>query len=449
MKFTSIVAAWSFSVFSMPGACADVVFNVNTTADLVDNNVGDGLCRTDANNCSLRAAIMQANVLSAPGAKIVSLPPGIFLLTRVRNDLNGEDNGDLYLAAPPAPDPNQQTRIRDAQAAPNSASVELAYIVIRGAGAGISIIDANYLDGALRVEYPRQARFESLTIRHGRRLGDNGGGIHNAGSLTLIECAIEQNSATIDGGGLFSSGALSIARSTISSNVAGRNGGGMSVDGSTLVRDSSLHSNIANHHGGAIENAERLDVVNGTISYNAAGTNGGGVYSSAEAILRSTTVIGNDADHDRDQNGGIGGGIYAEPGSLFGVINALVAGNTIRDAPLYNDCNGVLNSSGRNLFFTLSGDGIGCSFIGTSAGLVSLNTLGPLQDNGGPTWTHALLAGNEAINATLAGDGCTDQSGGLLTADQRGAARVVGPRCDVGAFEFGANVVPIFKSGFE
>ena len=51
--------------------------------------------------------------------------------------------------------------------------------------------------------------------------------------------------------------------------------------------------------------------------------------------------------------------------------------------------------------------------------------LGPLADNGGPTMTHALLAGSPAINA---GTNCT------IGVDQRYVARDA--QCDLGAFEF-------------
>jgi hypothetical protein len=71
-----------------------------------------------------------------------------------------------------------------------------------------------------------------------------------------------------------------------------------------------------------------------------------------------------------------------------------------------------------------------------NAGLIALNTIGPLQNNGGPTWTHALLPGSEAIDTTFDNLGCVDETGALLTSDQRGATRPVGARCDVGAFEF-------------
>jgi hypothetical protein len=333
------------------------------------------------------------------------------------------------------------------QATHDGVRIEVASIVIRGAGAGISIIDANHLDGVVRVERGRQARIESVTIRNGRRLGDSGGGIQNSGALYLVDSELEDSFATIDGGGIFSDGVLVIERSTISSNSAGRHGGGIGAQNTTYLRDSTVYGNAAGGDGGGIFSGGRLDVVNGTISYNSAGTDGGGVSSGDAAYLYSSTVIGNDADHDRDEDGGIGGGIHAHTGSLFGLVNALVADNTLRDAPIYNDCSGVFNSSGRNLFHTLTGDGGGCTFIGPVGGSVSTASLGALRDNGGPTLTHALASGNEAIDAAIGG--CIDGSGGTLATDQRGAARIVGPRCDVGAFEAGASIGSVFRNGFE
>jgi len=71
---------------------------------------------------------------------------------------------------------------------------------------------------------------------------------------------------------------------------------------------------------------------------------------------------------------------------------------------------------------------------------VAVSTVGPLQGNAWPTPTRALLSGSDAIDATTA-QGCVDETGVSSTTDQRGAPRVAGARCDVGAFEFGA-VVP-------
>jgi hypothetical protein len=159
-------------------------------------------------------------------------------------------------------------------------------------------------------------------------------------------------------------------------------------------------------------------------------------FNSILAALYNTTIIDNDADHDRDVNGGIGGGVYSEAGARFIVVNTLIAGNTLFNAPIYNDCDGMLEVYGWNLLSevtrcTFSGNGI------ASWGGISLNKIGPLQSNGGPILTHALLEGSSAIDTTIDSLGCVDETGALLTTDQRGFARPVGVRCDVGAFEYG------------
>jgi hypothetical protein len=64
--------------------------------------------------------------------------------------------------------------------------------------------------------------------------------------------------------------------------------------------------------------------------------------------------------------------------------------------------------------------------------------LGPLQNNGGPTQTHALLTGSVAVDAAT---DCTDFDDNPIFTDQRGTARPIdgdgdfGPLCDAGAYE--------------
>ncbi len=104
---------------------------------------------------------------------------------------------------------------------------------------------------------------------------------------------------------------------------------------------------------------------------------------------------------------------------------------------------------GRNLL----GDSQGCAFSGNgdaAHGLVTPASIGPLQDNGGPTPTHALLLGSEAIGMTTL-QGCIDETGAPLATDQRGFARLIGTRCDIGAYEFGAVATAdlVFRNGFE
>ncbi len=64
-----------------------------------------------------------------------------------------------------------------------------------------------------------------------------------------------------------------------------------------------------------------------------------------------------------------------------------------------------------------------------------------LQNNGGPTETIALLRGSPAIDAIAIG-ACVDQGNDPVKTDQRGFGRPVGPKCDMGAFEFGATPAP-------
>jgi hypothetical protein len=183
------------------------------------------------------------------------------------------------------------------------------------------------------------------------------------------------------------------------------------------------------------------------VSTNYANTNGGGINSAGTTNLYNASVINNDADHDRDENGGIGGGVYVASGT-FGISNTLIVQNTVLDAPIDDDCNGFLVAFGWNLL----GETDGCAFGGmgaASVGLVSASSIGPLQDNGGPAWTHALLAGSQAIDTVFASDGCYDQNFAPLSIDQRGAARPAGARCDVGAYEYNAVFEILFQDGFE
>ena len=417
------------AVAAATAAHADVVYNVNTTADLVDDDTSDGLCHTSAGNCSLRAAITQSNYLPAPFFLSIHVPAGTYLITRPipSNGFDGEDAGDFNLRSPLGPN---QT-------------------FILGAGPALTIIDGNQLDSILKVEPLRTATIDGVTLRNGKSFS-SGGAINVEGSLTISNCVLEDNQAHTSGGainmGISSGSSLIVIGSTLRSNVADK-GGGILAFNNVSIRDSTLYGNTVTSSGGGIYNNGQLVVTNSTISGNAANTNGGGIYNRINAFIYSTSVINNDADHDRDENGGIGGGIYNDPGSRFVAVNALFTRNTVLDAPIPDNCDGLLEVYGNNLFDNITG----CTFGGNGGAawdFVTGNSVGPLQDNGGPTLTHALLAGSEAIDATTP-QGCIDQNLLLLPTDQRGLPRVVGLRCDVGAFEFGAVTDRIFSNGFD
>jgi CSLREA domain-containing protein len=438
-----IVALLALVLLPVRTVSAAPSFTVNSFLDEVDDNPGNGICQSASYTCTLRAAVMEANRTSGLGATII-LPSGIYTLTIPASVADGEENGDLNLTAPLTGSPT---------------------ITITGAGAASTIIDANQIDRVFHVHAGRVAAISDVTIRNGYFVPTaitSGGGINNEGSLTVsgatisankatygggiynsvlgnltvINSTIRQNYADWAGGGIFNNGILDVLNSTLSQNTARAAGGGIGNAGKAKVSKSAIYGNSSNNGGGIFADTDTLYVINSTISQNYANNNGGGIYTgkySLLAALYNTTIIDNDADHDRDQLGGIGGGVYSEAGSRFIVVNTIIAGNTILNAPIYNDCNGVLEAYGWNLL----GDWTGCTIPnGVNAGLNEVTPIGPLQNNGGPTQTYALLPGSQAIDSTYDSLGCVDETGAQLTTDQRGFARPVGARCDVGAFEY-------------
>ena len=428
------LALLALSTCAVPIAQA-ITFEVDTTADLPDDGGGVTTCHTSAGTCSLRAAIMKANQVD--GTDIIHVPAGTYALTIPPSGDDGDDRGDLNITTS---------------------------IAITGAGAGRTIIDGNATDRVFDVSVGQFVGLTGLTIRHGSQRA-NGGGIRNAGILSIDYCTIEDNT-TIgngidgDGAGIYSSGSLTVYASTFRSNfVLGvGNGGGIGSFGTTVISASTISDNIASNGGGifVVNHSEYLYVIDSTISGNAADNDGGGIFSveaagSSDIVgLYSTSVIGNDANSDSDGTGS-GGGVYApgNNGARFIVVNTIIANNTINMRNAFDDCVGGIEAYGANLY-TLAVP-FGCSVGGNGMDAmrqVSLETIGPLQDNGGPTFTHALLANSEAIDGTTA-QGCIDMNGSELANDQRDAPRIFGMRCDIGAYEYGAVVDVIFRDGFD
>jgi hypothetical protein len=115
-----------------------------------------------------------------------------------------------------------------------------------------------------------------------------------------------------------------------------------------------------------------------------------------------------------------GGGLYSD-----GVVNI---GNSIISQSIGNACGGQ-----GPLFGTRNPiDDESCGPNTDRVGTVTLLDSAP-RDNGGPTQTHALLSGSNAIDAA---SNCSDVSGNEIATDQRGISRPNGDMCDIGAFEF-------------
>ena len=427
--FTRILLGLALFAFAMLAAHralaapAIVTFNVNNTLDVADDNPGDGFCHTAAISpaagaCTLRAAVMEADMASGVGVTII-VPAGVYSLTVPATVGDDASNGDLNLTTPASGNP---------------------VISIVGAGAANTIIDANQIDRVLRVDAGRTAVISGLTLRGGFASEVNGGGIENLGTLTVDHSSISGNQATApgEGGGISNEGQLTVADSTIGPDNSAHGGGGLVNLNTLTLERSTVYGNSAQTGAGIVNGGgTNLTVINSTLSQNTAGTtggNGGAIENHGTANVYNSTIIFNSADTDPNTSTAAGGVWSASSGS-FNMRNTLVAGNYHDNSFEAADCTGTVNSYGRNLFGTLTP----CTVVtgsGSWTAVNSLNLIGPLQNNGGPTWTHALLAGSNAIDGGDPVDGCVDNNSVPLDTDQRGIPRVVGASCDIGAFEY-------------
>jgi trimeric autotransporter adhesin len=443
----------------LPGISrADITYTVNSTLDQLDDDLLDGICHTAANTCTLRAAVMSASRASGAGATIV-LPPGVYGLTRPVTGLNDEENGDLDFLSPSTGNPT---------------------IFLMGSGMDTTIIDANQIDRAVEVHSDRAVVISRVTIRNGLRDDAQGGGIFSTiGTLTIIADSRVEGSRAFVGGGIFSSGTLTALRCEFVGNQAvekggalyytqldsqtpllllsqsrlrgnhARIGGGIFAAHTTRIIESEISQNTAEVAGGVYAMSS-VTLINSTVAYNDADSNGGGLYVEAGKLVNiyNSTIVGNGADNDQDFNGA-GGGVYMQSSlALLELYNTIIAGNYVSNTPQPDDCRGIVRTHARNLFGSTSGCVID-QISGSWDFLNSLGFLGPLQNNGGPTQTIALLAGSNAINAGTPGAGCLDNTSTTIVTDQRGFPRNVGI-CDLGAYEYGATDPDvIFRSGFD
>jgi hypothetical protein len=250
--------------------------------------------------------------------------------------------------------------------------------------------------------------------------GTQGGGLWTRGSIRIEDSTLDGNTASRDAGAAFA-GEGAVLRSTVSNNVAG---GG--TPGIVMLGGANTIATIDS------------STISGNVSLQSTLYLSGGLYlGTTTAAITNCTITGN---RETNQASAIYGA-----GIVFGedVVNALmsgtiVAGNYFDDgAPPYaaDDITGPAT-------ITILGD---TNIVGWTNRPVPADTivesnpgLGPLQDNGGPTWTHLPLSDSPAIDHGAPHG---------FDIDQRGYARVVGAAADIGAVEVNADM--IFANGFD
>jgi subtilisin family serine protease len=360
------------------------VFYVNTIEYTDDDDLTDGVAADVNRNTSLRAAIMQANFDDVH--RTIILPAGTYAGGyTITGDvaIYGDNSATTVIEAPPEmPGPDEVSRhfsILD-----SGTTLVLQRIKMQGGPGkegGILVRDS-----ALTI---RESIITGITINlanfGGFPVGIEGGGIHASGSTVLIvDSTLSDNENIGDRG---------------TSTFHYSKGGAVFVGpGSTVnVQGSTISGNRALSGGGILVQNGVLSVSNSTISGNSSDRYGGAAVGTAlgfggTVTLTNVTITGNTATSH----------LPAWQSIVQGQLsNSIVAGN---------NGHSQVTSLGHNLFDTA---------VGLPSDLVdpeAANFLGPLQDNGGPTFTHALLRGSSAI----------DSAGVIpaLTQDQRGVSRL-------------------------
>ncbi|HEX6304597.1 MAG TPA: choice-of-anchor Q domain-containing protein [Anaerolineales bacterium] len=230
-------------LFSWPGVQvqASGVITVNTTADNLKN---DG-------SCTLREAVIAANkdaksgmrageCSAGSGADVILIPAGVYELTRT--DSGNEDasaTGDL-----------------DISGDVTFEATEPGVVIMGNAGFTDRII--HVLSGDVIIH--------GLTIKGGK-VGGDGGGIYNLGSVTIANTTLSENTASNNGGGIYNAGSLSLTNSTLSGNIATSAGGGLFNNGSSDLNYVTIANNSA-ASGGGIANQNSLFAANSIVANN-------------------------------------------------------------------------------------------------------------------------------------------------------------------------------------
>ncbi len=364
-------------------------FTVNSSADEIDVLPGDGICASRAGVCTLRAAVLEANNLA--GNDSIALPAGHFLLIIKGPDEDAGATGDLDVTDD---------------------------LVIAGAGVASSIIGGYGADRVFDVRAPAGLTLSDLTITGGTPPAEeSGGGMLNAGTVTLTNVAfranyagrgIDGNGAAGDGGGLENLGTATLAHVLFSRNRAGNagvgdeagSGGGLRNLGTATLTDVRFNGNAA-----GVGDARPSTIHEGG--------GGGGMMNDGMATLTAVTFNNNRAGHGGfDGGGGWGGGLFNEGTVIlsnvtFRVNRAGAGGSTSEGGGFGGWGGGFENFSGSATLTDVS-------FIQNRAGRAG--HLGAGEGAGGGSgggmdnWDSATLT-NVTFDRNRAGDNIGDYGG--------------------------------------
>jgi CSLREA domain-containing protein len=362
---------------SAPPLSPEATFTVNNDGDTKDAAPGNGTCADANGDCTLRAAIEEANAKS--GADTI-----VFDLT--------------YPAT------------IQLDSAPTPASLEITETVtITGPNARLLTVSGNAstVDGVFRI---KNTVATAVSISRITVSGSNGHGVNNEGKLNLADVAIKANKF-----GVYNSGTLDLTRLTINNNSSG--GIFLAASSAAAISNTTITNNDSPDHGGGVHSLSgNVTLNNVTISHNTAATSGGGFYfkNAASGVnVRNTIIANNTAPTGPD------------------ILSATT------DVNFMSRGNNLIGKSASNIGFE---DGKNGDKVGTTGTPVD-PLLGSLQNNGGQIDTRAIehaSPAKDAGNNCVTDSSCQNNNpSSNLTTDQRGTGfpRKNQANVDIGAFE--------------
>ncbi len=306
-------------------------FVVDSTTDAANINIGDGVCVDTLGNCSLRAAIQEANALG--GSHTITLTGGQTYTIDITGA--GEDaavTGDLDVTATIA------INVTGAGAAIIAGDINFndRLFDVQGGGqldlnSGITVQNSNSLStildgGGINVRSGAELNTTGVTIQANRAVAGNarGGGIFNAGTAYLSNTVIASNTAsgtTSEGCGIYNDtlGTLTLtAASVIRAHLGCTNGAGLynagtaTLNAGSSVGAASPGGNSASNNGGGIYNTGTLTLDNASVIGNSATNHGGGIWSNNTVTINNNAAIGVSGTPNTAASGG---GIWVEGGT--------------------------------------------------------------------------------------------------------------------------------------
>jgi hypothetical protein len=387
---------FSFAFLLTSGSALAATYTVQSTADLIDVNPGNGICSVinppASPVCTLRAAVMEAN--ASPNADVIILP-GVqtYALTRAGMNEANAVTGDLDINQP-------VTIVSTGRATIDAQGLDRVFHVVGASGVSLislDIINGVYADGSGRFGSGMQVENSTVTMRNVRVYDNTSEGIEvsNGSQVEIIDSEIFNSG--LNGVRVLGSD-ISILRSAIFNNIKL----GVFVQQASGLAQ-LIHSTVSGNGEGGVLAAfdSHTNIFYSTVADN--GFRGISVGATSSAGLRGAVIVGN-----------VGGGCLIEGGGL----------SYSSEYSFYDEsCN--------------TGEVGPGNIIGTTA------FISPLGRHGGSTRNHRPLSNSPLIDRIPSGVSCGAEP---FATDQRGLARPVSysnvpDRCDMGSVELETDVI--------